>query len=145
MQTVLIELPPMFDEMLVAFPHLSKQQAIFSWGPYIYNPWNHVITQELYAHEDLHAQRQGAADLAIRRWWRDYIDSPVFRLEEEIPAHRAEYRELLRIFGNTRSNRRRLLRKTAERLRNPLYGYNHLISIDGAMETIALAPDEARG
>ena len=138
---ILVERPPIWDEAIKVFD-LEKHKPIFAWGPEtIYNPYDHKLTTDMIAHEDMHMQRQGKT---VAFWWRDYLASANFRLEEEIPAHRAEYRQLLRDYGNTRNNRRRLLSRVAARFRNPLYGYNHLVSMEQAKVWIALDEDEYR-
>ena len=154
---ILKEPPPNYDEVVKTFD-LKGYKPIFAWGNRIYNPWAVDLseTPQLIAHEMMHGFRQlgrtpdamemTPADITkINLWWRDYIDSKGFRLEEEIPAHRAEYRELLRMHGNTRKNRRRFLRETAARLRSPLYGYNRLFTFDQAMGYLSLDETEWQG
>ena len=135
---IIKERPPIYPALAAIFD-LEKHKPIFAWGTVIYNPFGHPLEQtpELIAHEQMHGMRQlGIKHLAfassssdeqrIRLWWQDYIELLSFRLEEEIPAHRAEYRQLLRMHGNTRANRRHHLTAIAKRLRNPLDGDNHL-------------------
>jgi hypothetical protein len=152
---ILTEKPPMWDDMAKVFD-LDKHKPIFCWGRTIYNPFGHLLdkTPQLIAHEEMHSRRQigehwldegGHNDAKVRLWWRDYLASASFRLEEEIPAHRAEYRHLLRMHSNTRSNRRHYLTETAKRLRDPLYQYNHLFSFVQAKKWLELDETEMKG
>ena len=111
------EYPPMFDLIDAKF-RVAGRPIIFSWGGIIYNPQRIEVTPALRAHEAVHGARQGDD---IRGWWRRYIDDPVFRLVEEIPAHRAEYQQLLAECDNRRA-RRLYLKQMAKRLASPLYG-----------------------
>ena len=158
MLKILNERPPNWNDICAVFD-VERHKPIFAWGFFAYNPFGHQLElmPELIAHEEMHGLRQncgpGAGMAAgteqnerrIRLWWADYLASPSFRLEEEIPAHRAEYRQLLRIHGNDRPNRRRWLRHVADRLRNPLYGYNHLVTGKQAKRFIELDETEAKG
>ena len=107
----------MFDEIDARF-HIRFKPVIFAWGYIIYNPMNINIPPQLVAHETVHGARQ-IKDIA--GWWRRYIDDDAFRLAEEILAHRAEYRSLIKNALN-RNQRRSALKATAKRLSSPLYG-----------------------
>lgn len=144
---VVVEWPPIIDDIEKVFGdlHTGPHQPVFAWGKIIYNPFAHKLEAELIAHEAMHGQRQGHNEMSILRWWTDYLQSASFRLEEEIPAHRAEYRQLLRMHGHHRGSRKHWLKVTAARMRSPLYGYNHLVTKQQAINYIALGPDEAMG
>lgn len=132
---VVVARPPMFAEIDAAF-HIAGQRVIFAWGDTIYNPMGVDITPELQAHESVHRDRQGSAP---ELWWKIYIADPQFRLNEELPAHEAEYREFCRNNRNgTRRNARRLyLHQLASRLASPLYG--RLITYEAARKRIKAA------
>ena len=116
---VVFERPPMFAEINAKF-HIAGKPVIFSWGDVIYNPMRVHIPPHLMAHEAMHGQRQRKWR-SIEQWWRDYIDSAAFRLDEEVLAHKVEYAALLR--GNSnRHARRSHLKQLAKRLSGPLYG-----------------------
>lgn len=108
--------PPLFDEIDAVFGVRGKP-VIFAWGDIIYDPGHGDIRPELIAHEAVHGQRQGSD---VVGWWRRYIEDPVFRLAEEVPAHRAEYEHLIE--SGNRQMRRKALRHVAKRLAAPLYG-----------------------
>ena len=109
----------MFADIDAKF-RIAGKSIIFAWGDTIYNPARISIPPHLMAHEEFHGWRQ-TQWTSIEQWWKDYIDSDAFRLEEEILAHQVEYRALLRVSSNRRA-RRRCLKETAKRLAAPLYG-----------------------
>lgn len=115
---VVRERPPIYDEIVAAFPDASGPGVIFAWGDTIFNPSATDIGRALMAHEAVHGQRQGAD---VRGWWRKYLADPQFRLDEEVPAHVAELR-VIRSTLTTRHARKDALRAIAARLASPLYG-----------------------
>ena len=120
---IVFDRPPMFDEINAKF-RIAGKPVIFSWGDLIYNPMRVFIPPHLLAHEAVHGRRQlmyGALGGGIDDWWREYINSAAFRLNEEIPAHQAEYAALMRQ-NNNRHARRGHLKRVAKRLSAPLYG-----------------------
>lgn len=120
-QTVVHDRPPLWDEIVAAFPQARNPGVIFSWGDRIFDPSGDHLPPDLLAHEAVHGERQGTNEQKIRDWWQRYIEDPSFRLAEEIPAHQAEFRWLIE-HGN-RSQRRKALRHVTERLAAPLYRY----------------------
>lgn len=105
-------------------------KAIFSYGDTIYNPFGCEMTKSLFAHEHVHYRRQNGNPSG---WWEQYLASARFRLDEEIPAHRAEYLAFLE--WASRHDRRRALTLMAERLSGPLYG--RMISVSEAKNLIS--------
>lgn len=114
------ERPPNFDAIDAAF-HVEGKPIIFAYGLTIFNPDGGPIRPELIAHEAVHGFRQGDD---IEGWWTRYIADPKFRLDEEIPAHQAEYAHFCRNnrAGQARNSRRLYLHHVAARLASPLYG-----------------------
>lgn len=120
--------PPNYDAIAAAFPAIiGRKGVIFCYGNTIYNPDNESISSPLIAHENVHRLQQGED---IEGWWRKYMDDPVFRLEQELPAHRAEYLDFIGNPWTDRVNRRLYLSHLARRLSGDLY--NRLISLDRA-------------
>lgn len=113
--------PPNYDELDAVFHVRGKKGVIFTWGDTIYNPSGISVSAELKAHEGVHFSRQTNHTPAIESWWRRYIDDPEFRLGEELPAHRAEYKAFC---NRVRCYRSRISYCTAiaARLASPLYG-----------------------
>lgn len=128
---IVYERPPCFDAVNAKF-RVAGQPVIFSWGDVIYNPRRVPIPPALMAHEEVHGRRQLA--WGVEQWWEDYISSAAFRLDEEVRAHRVEYRTLISLCDN-RQARRRYLKQTAKRLAAPLYG--RMISVAKAQKILA--------
>jgi hypothetical protein len=94
----------------------SLPRAIFCYGDTIFNPSGNKLSDALVAHEAAHGARQGT-DPDV--WWDRYIADKTFRLEEEIVAHRVEWRRFCTDDPN-RHERRRYLAAIAGRLNFPL-------------------------
>lgn len=119
--TVVRGYPPNFEEIAAALPEASGPGTVFCYGDRIYNPGGGRIGAALRAHEAVHSSRQGSTDASIREWWSKYIADPAFRLNEELPAHQAEYRVFC-ANEKAQGTRFRFLVALAMRLSGPLYG-----------------------
>ena len=125
---IVVGWPPIKDRILEAFPAVrARRGVIFSWGSIIYNPHNVAIPPALRAHEAVHEVQQNGDPLA---WWERYIADPAFRYEQELLAHRAEWRA-----QPNRAARRAGLVEIARRLSSPMYG--GLITFDQAKAAIS--------
>lgn len=113
---IINDYPPNFDAIKAAFP-VRGRGVIYCYGPAIYNPEGVKVAPRLIAHESIHSQRQGRDPAG---WWEQYLEDPLFRLAEEILAHRAEYAHVLE-HGN-RNEKRQAAKQIAARLAGPLYG-----------------------
>ncbi len=116
---IVIDYPPIYDEIKSAFPMASRRGIIFAWGTKIYNPSNVSIPAQLIAHERTHGRRQGNN---VEGWWREYIYQKEFRLVEELAAHITEMEYLLGPNPN-RQMKRQNLRSISKRFSNPLYRF----------------------
>lgn len=124
-QRIVHAFPPNYLELKAKFP--CGPATIFSFGPVIYRPNRQPISPHIMEHENVHGQRQ--TDIGLETWWRRYIDESAFRFEEELVAHRREYKVFCTI--NTRAvAQSRQLDIIAKRLAGPLYG--SLISVERA-------------
>lgn len=128
--------PPIYSEILGVFPAAAAPGTMFCWGVTIFMPDGGDITPELIVHEKVHCDRQGDS---IEAWWCRYLLNQDFRLEEELLAHKAEFKELCRInfphWVSKNSMRRTFLARTARRLASPLYG--PMISLEAAKVALA--------
>jgi hypothetical protein len=106
--------PPHFNALAKRFPIKGKPGILYAWGDTLYNPSGIKVTPWILAHEELHGRRQMAAGL--KAWWFDYMTSVVFRYEEELLAHRAEW---VAYQGGEPS---KYLQAISERLASKLYG-----------------------
>lgn len=114
--------PPNFAQIAAAFPVKGVPGVLYAWGDVIYNPSGITVPHQLVAHEEVHGKRQIAYD-DLDEWWHQYIINPSFRLEEEVPAHCAEWSAYLGSFpGNSPFDPLPYLDKIASRLASPLYG-----------------------
>lgn len=80
------EFPPNIEKIR---RHLDLTgEEIFSYGGIIYNPTGKALTDDLINHEMIHAKQQrGQTD----EWWKLYLEDPVFRASQEIPAYQVQY------------------------------------------------------
>lgn len=126
-QRIVFGFPPNYRELKERFP--CGPETIFSWGDIIYRPNKKPISPHIVAHEGIHGQRQ--LDIGLEAWWRRYIDESAFRFEEELVAHRAEWRAFKASPAGANENAAsRMLDTIAKRLSSPLYGT--LISFERA-------------
>lgn len=119
---VIVGRPPNFEEIAATFPMARGPGAIFTFGDAIYVPGGaHLLTPYLKAHEGVHYARQTNDTAKIEAWWRTYLVDAQFRLQEELPAHRAEFRTYCSLHRDPNA-RIRFLYGIGERLSGKLYG-----------------------
>jgi hypothetical protein len=118
---ILIEYPPIFEEIDKVF-HVRGKPVIYAWGDTIYNPMSIYVSSHLMTHEMVHGQQQGDD---IEGWWGRYLVDPEFRLEMELPAHKAEYRSMLKGVKD-RNTKNEVLMIIAGKIASPIY--NNIIS-----------------
>jgi len=78
------EFPPNYEMIKIVFPACEERKAIFSYGKYIYNPFNANLTPDVEYHESIHAKQQGDNPDV---WWNRYCTDKEFRLSQEIEAY----------------------------------------------------------
>ncbi len=124
-QRIIVAKPPVYDRCVHAFGEATivGKPILWSWGDAIYNPLDIDIPRELLAHEAVHGLRQLGV---VEAWWNRYLADTDFRFEEEIIAHRAEWRNLVKWARGTAKH----LDAIAGRLASPLYG--NMASLDVA-------------
>lgn len=110
--------PPIYDEIvrLIGRPPAG---AIYTWGDTIYAAAGAQIGPDLMHHEATHQKQQAA--MGPEAWWRHYLDSPEFRLQQEVEAYREQY-AFARYAGLGREMRRKMLFKLAKDLSGTMYG-----------------------
>ncbi len=119
-------------------PNISKIRAtfqvpigaVFTYGAYIHNPDNSVITEDIIIHEKTHEIQQGSDPEA---WWNLYMVDSQFRLFQEVEAYRNQYAFYCRKVKD-RNKRDKFLRKLGNDLGSEMYG--NIISVSGAMKQI---------
>jgi len=115
---IVVDYPPLYEEIREAFPQVEKMDVLFAWGDKIYNPSDSYISHALREHERVHGFQQGDD---IEAWWRQYIEDEKFRLEMELAAHYIEWKTMCEDAWN-RSQRRAMLKIVGAKLASPLYG-----------------------
>lgn len=126
--------PPIYTTLVEHFPIKGKSGILYAWGDRIYNPSGISVPEWLLAHESVHGERQSHVfhptnpalgteweKDAILTWWQKYINDPTFRLNEEVPAHQAEW-SVIRDMKIPHDTKERYLASMAARLSGPLYG-----------------------
>ena len=114
--------PPNFMEIIKMFPKAIKANTIFAYQDTIYVS-NATIRLDppLIAHECVHLRRQ--QDIGVKEWWKKYLEDHDFRYQEELLAHRAEYKKIIG-FENNEARRASIAKVVAKRLIAPLYKFN---------------------
>jgi hypothetical protein len=109
--------PPNIDAIRKVLP--VSERNIFAYGHRIYSPGSKSLPVWLIEHERVHFRQQD--EISIRVWWRNYLDDEVFRLAQEIPAHRVEYWEFCKV-NRDRNSQSMYLQELGRRLAAPMYG-----------------------
>ena len=113
---IVVDFPPNIEAIRKTFD-LSGHE-VFCYGDTIYNPGGFELIPALIAHEEVHERQQ---ESGAEWWWARYLKDPVFRLEQELAAHRVEYRVLCEQTKD-RNKRAMLLAHVAGKLASPTYG-----------------------
>lgn len=121
--------PPNIEEIRAVLPVTSRN--IFAYDHVIYNPGGGKLGPELLAHEAVHFEQQD--EIGVVQWWKKFLEDEAFRLDQEIPAHRAEYFEYCKGHRD-RNERANMLRQLGRRLSAPMYG--SIITVNEAMKAI---------
>lgn len=128
---IVLDKPPNYAAIVERFPFVAAAKGVyFCWGDRIFNPDGVPIPEAILTHEQVHSVRQGGQP---ERWWASYLESAEFRLNEELPAHVAEYwwwRDRVKDRNKLAAH----LAQIAGRLASPLYG--SLIPLGDAMRKI---------
>ncbi len=128
-QVVINDWPPNIDEIRAVLP--VTENNIFAYDLKIFNPGGGKLGQELHQHEAVHFKQQTA--IGVEAWWLAFLSDEVFRLAQEIPAHKAEYRCFCKYNGD-RNEQASFLRALGKRLAAPMYG--GIITANEAMKRI---------
>lgn len=133
---IVVGFPPNIDAIEQTFPDIRKMPVVFCYGDTIYNPdATKSVPLHLQAHEEVHMQQQELYDGGPEAWWREYLDNPQFRIEQEIPAYA---RQVAYIHESTGGRKTELALQTYSRaLSGPIYG--HAISYFSAKQRIKKA------
>lgn len=116
---IITDFPPNISDIADVFP--LRGGEVFAYGDAIYNPGGAPLPPWIVAHEQVHFVQQHDAGGAVA-WWGRYLTDPKFRYEQELEAHRVEYKEFCSTTRATRNERRAYLKALARRLSSPMYG-----------------------
>jgi hypothetical protein len=122
--------PPNYEAVVAVLPGAAQPGVMFAYGGKVYAPGRTSISPELQAHEQVHIDRQGADTDA---WWARYLVDVAFRFDEEVLAHRAEWKRYCARHID-QFKRQRALAEIAGKLASGLYGVT--ISRSEAMAAI---------
>jgi hypothetical protein len=123
--------PPNFRAIAAALPSAKTMSAIFTYGGTIYTGTGATdLSEALVAHETVHSRQQGGDPAA---WWDLYLNDSQIRFEQELEAHREEFR--VASAGANRHNRRAILHRISQRLAGQLYG--NLVTIQEAKRLVS--------
>lgn len=129
MARIVFDWPPNIEAIRAVLPVTDRN--IFAYNNRIYVPGGGELGPELHAHEEVHFKQQ--EEWGVETWWEKFLEDEVFRLAQEIPAHRAEYRTYCR-FHKDRNEKAKFLRVLGRRLAAPMYG--GIITVNEAMKAI---------
>ena len=131
---IVYSLPPreIYEACDKAFKISGRRNVMWTIGRKLYNPDRCFVDPPLMAHEELHSQRQIASG-SVETWWHQYLDDREFRFEEEVLAHKEEWR-VVRETVSSRQQRRKHLAFITDRLSSRMYGY--LVTRDEAKRLV---------
>jgi len=121
-------LPPNFETIQRFLPVVGKE--IFAYGNIIYNPSGGQLPNYLIAHEEIHERQQGGSP---EGWWGRYLKDEEFRLQQELEAHRVEWRVFQQEVKD-RNKRSIYLHWISRRLSHKMYG--SLVTLSDAKKLI---------
>lgn len=120
------EIPEVYPQLREYFG-VRFEDVLIAYGDTIHCV-NDSLPEHCIAHELVHLEQQQT--MGVKEWWDKYLIDPTFRLEQEIPAYRAqiaylkEHTELM-----PRDERRQWIKKLKNDLCGSMYG-NLITSAD---------------
>lgn len=133
---IVIGYPPNIDRIEQTFPDIRKMPVVYCYGDTIYNPDGKVpVPKHLQVHEEVHMQQQELYDGGPEAWWIEYLEDPLFRVEQEVPAYAAQVAYIHGAHNGTKTQQ--ALDMYAKALSGPIYG--HAISFYSAKKRIKAA------
>lgn len=121
--------PPNYDEVCSVFDVRGKHVA-FTYGDTVYHPMDRDLQDHVKAHESVHIAQQ--LETGIKAWWDEYLQTPSFRLDQELEAYRRQYQFCKQTMNREQS--RAILNDIARDLSGAMYG--HMVSFVEAKQLI---------
>src|SRR3990167_7511232 len=113
------------------YPNLKR--TIFTFGDTIYNPGGFKIHYFLLDHEKVHQKQQEDFVGGAEAWWDKYLEDKKFRLSQEIPAYKAQYKSICKNVKD-KNKRNEILIDIARSLSSSTYG--NIITISEAIKEL---------
>lgn len=111
--------PPNYEQIIQAIPDVKNTPTIiFAYGDTLYIPSGATIDDHYMVHEEAHGAEQ--LQMGVDVWWEHYLAEPRFRLEQELIAYRAQYKDLEANYP--RHIRKATLVKISKDLSGAMYG-----------------------
>ena len=110
------DFPPNYDDIKRSLELTGEE--VFCYGNVIYNPSKKTLTEDLINHEAHHIKQQLKNPSA---WWSLYLEDPIFRASQEIPAYQIQYQTAKRIIKD-RERLHQYLVQIAKNLSSERYG-----------------------
>ncbi len=123
------EIPKIFPELQARFGVKWEDGIIIAYEGKIHS--KEVPEAQKWIHEEVHLKRQ--AEIGNEIWWKSFIESDQFRLEEEVLAYRAEVSFLKKNIKN-REVIFHMTRELALALSSDIYG--NIISPQDALKML---------
>lgn len=111
------EYPPNYQQIIDRLP-LGKEEVLFAYYPYIFNPSGNKLNADLFLHEQIHLQEQ--KEIGTELWWEQYLNDQDFRFEKELIAFSAQYAYGLRAYQRKIADK--MLDDFSEKLSDGIYG-----------------------
>lgn len=110
--------PPNIKAIEKAFD-LGERKILFTYGDTVYIPSGVPISPDLRTHEATHVQQQ--SQTTPDEWWAKYLVDAQFRLDQELPAYRNQWRHIQRMHLPWQQQEQ-LLAHISDSLASPMYG-----------------------
>ena len=123
------EIPPIYSQLNERFGADWNKGIIIAYDGKIYS--KEVPEAQKWIHEEVHLDRQ--KEMGNEAWWRLYMESDEFRLEEELLAYMAEVSFIKKNIKN-REARFHIIREVARSFSSSLYG--NIISPEQALKIL---------
>ncbi len=127
--TIIHEKPPVYDLLQARFGIDWNSGIIITYYPNV-----HCIAPlppEKIIHEAVHIRQQKA--IGVENWWHKFMVDSIFRLEQEIEAHREEAR-FIKKYIKDRNHANEFIIEIAKNLSGPIYG--NIVTFQEAMKMI---------
>jgi hypothetical protein len=123
--------PKLYNKVVEAFGVNFDEGIVFTVGNTIHSKYR--IPEDLMRHELVHVRQQSEYKGGYKKWWKDYLADPKFRLSQEVEAYRVQA-QFIEATVKDRNEKARQIHKIASDLAGPIYG--NLVSLSDAKKYI---------